>query len=43
MKKLFDSVPQVFGRFYDGIVPSDKLAYKLWADYEKMYRLDTTK
>jgi hypothetical protein len=42
MKRLFEGVPQVFGRFYDGVVPRDELAHRLWADYEKIYRLDTT-
>ena len=43
MKKLFNGVSHKFSHFYDGIIPSDKLAHKLWEEYEVMYQLDTTK
>jgi len=38
MKKLFDRIPHTFSRFYDSLIPNDKIAQKLWEDYAKMYK-----
>jgi hypothetical protein len=40
MTRLFNRIPTVFSRFYDGLIPNDEIAQKTWESYSVMYDLE---